>query len=212
MKLPDISPQKLKFIIAGVLIVLTTSIIAVAGFQTKEEKIATIPSKSYGPTSTPQPTSKKQSPTPTPTISYPTWTPTPIPQKPTATLIPVPTNTPAPTATTGPTATPTPPPDTQPPQSRVLSPKNGGELLYKTDGRICAISEGPLDNVSNWQKIQTRYKFDGDDWTSYETMRVYFCRDPLPNGQHTLTVQSKDEAGNTEAEQTLSFMVNIAEN
>lgn len=211
MKLLVMTPQKLKFIIAGTLIVLTTSIIAVAGFQKKEEKIATIPSKSYGAISTPTP-SPKQSPTPTPTISYPTWTPTPMAQKPTATSAPAPTNTPAPTSTPEPTSTPTPPPDHEPPQSRMLSPKNGGELLYKTDGRICAISEGPLDNISNWQKIQTRYKFDGDDWSSYETMRVYFCRDPLSNGQHTLTVQSKDEAGNSEAEQTVSFTVNIPGN
>lgn len=208
--------MKIKIITAGVVIIIAATAIAVAGFQKKEEKVATVPSKSYGESSTPTPTSAKQSPTPT-TTPYPTFTSTPTPPKPTATAIPVPpTNTPVPTATPtpGPTSTPTPPPDHEAPHSHVMIPNQGTnfELPYKTDGKVCVIMDGASDNVSSFNDIQTAYHFDDDGWTSFQTRLIYGCKDSLSNGPHIYHYQSRDQAGNTEAEQTMNFTVNIPGN
>lgn len=159
---------------------------------------------------------KKLTPTPTNTPT-PTMTPTPIPPTPTSTPVPVtPTNTPVPTATPtqGPTATPTPPPDHEAPHSHIMIPNAGSnyQILYKTDGKVCVIFDGASDNVSNFNDIQTAFHFDDDAWSSFETRRVYGCKDSMPNGPHVIHYQSRDPAGNTEAEQTMNFTVNIEGN
>ncbi len=223
----DFTQRRTRIItVVSVLVIIGGVALVIALRKSKSEPSVSAEKISAFSSPTPVPTKNQSTVTPTPSAivtSVPTSTPivtkpptpsptvTPTKAAPTSTPIPA-TNTPAPTNSPTPTNTPTPIPDTQPPQSRVLYPKNGGELTYKTNGQVCAISEGPLDNVSNWQKIQTRFKFDGDDWAAYETNRLYFCRDPLPNGTHTLKIQSKDEAGNEESEQTISFTVNIEGN
>jgi hypothetical protein len=210
MVIPNFSRLKVQYLIASVIVLLTISAIAVAGFQkndTKQKKIADSPKPTASPTATPT------------AAPSPTLIPTPIPPKPTATPTPIPatpTNTPAPTATPtpGPTATPTRPPDNEPPKTRVLVPNagNGYVLPYKTDGKVCLIMDGPTDNVSNHNEIETAYKFDGEDWSSFEKRRYYICKDTLPNGSYTVWLKSRDEAGNVEADQAFHFTVNIEGN
>ncbi|CAN5195592.1 hypothetical protein BH09PAT2_BH09PAT2_05010 [soil metagenome] len=148
--------------------------------------------------------------TSTPTSAV-TNTPTPTPS---AKTTPTATNTPVPQqATSAPTQTSAPTPaDTQPPHTVVNYPSNGGEITYKTDGKVCAIMGAPFDNQSPHNEISTAYRFDGDSWSSFEFEKAYSCKDSLPNGSHTLSVQSKDKAGNTESEQIISFTVTIENN
>jgi len=112
-------------------------------------------------------------------------------------------------------STPPPPPpsgDTSPPTTHISYPQSGGTITYRTDGKVCAIASAPTDDKSSWNDIQTDYAFDSGGWYGYATNRPYLCADSLSNGAHTLRYHSKDQAGNEESTQTLSFTVDIAGN
>lgn len=123
------------------------------------------------------------------------------------------TQAPMVTVTSVPTATPTQAPsDTEPPHTNIMFPSNGGEITYKTDGKVCAIQSAPTDNQSSHSDIGLSYKFDNDGWSDFIYNLSYVCKDSLPNGAHTLSVKSKDKAGNVENEKVISFTVNIENN
>ena len=123
------------------------------------------------------------------------------------------TQAPAATSTSSPTAAPTQAPaDTEAPHTNILYPGNGGEITYKTDGKVCAIQSAPTDNQSPHNDISLSYKFDNDGWSDFISNLSYVCKDSLPNGAHTLSVKSKDKAGNIENEKVISFTVNIENN
>lgn len=174
----------------------------------RRQIIQTFPSKPLpSPKPTHQPTripTKIQRLSPSPTVNdpQPTVTVTPSPTMLTPTAQPTSTITPTPTLS----------PDTEPPKTNLIFPKQNGTIEYKTDGRICAVSAGPTDNRTNHNDIETAFHFDADEWSTFEKMRVYMCKDPLPNGPHMLYVKSRDAAGNVESEQTIGFTVAIEGN
>ncbi len=123
------------------------------------------------------------------------------------------TQAPVATATSAPTAAPTQAPaDTEAPHTNIMYPGNGGEITYKTDGKVCAIQSAPTDNQSPHNDISLSYKFDNDGWSDFVSNLSYVCKDSLPNGPHTLSVKSKDKAGNIENEKVISFTVTIENN
>ncbi len=123
------------------------------------------------------------------------------------------TQAPVATATSAPTAAPTQvPTDTEAPHTNIMYPGNGGEITYKTDGKVCAIQSAPTDNQSPHNDISLSYKFDNEGWSDFISNLSYVCKDSLPNGAHTLSVKSKDKAGNIENENVISFTVNIENN
>ncbi|MBI2611346.1 hypothetical protein HYW54_01195 [Candidatus Gottesmanbacteria bacterium] len=160
----------------------------VHNFQTKISKNST-------PSITP-------STTLSPTITH-TWVPSPSP-----TILVTPSPTVTPILRPLITEIPPTPVDTSPPTTNVFYPQAGGFITFKTDGKICAIMSAPTDD-SGFAGVETFYAFDGG---SFQKGVGYLCADSLPNGPHTLSFYSKDQAGNTEATRTISFTVNIEGN
>lgn len=99
-------------------------------------------------------------------------------------------------------------PDTSPPTTNIFYPQPNGSITYKTDGKICAYMSEPSDNFGG-KNVETFFKFDNGNFSKGVG---YLCADSLPNGPHTLSYYSKDQAGNTEATKTISFTVNIPGN
>lgn len=157
--------------------------------QNSPQKIA--PTNTFNPTLSPTPTKILSTKTPIPTVLF------------SATTTPIPTATPI----IKPLITDV-PPDTSLPITNVFYPQDGGEITYKIDGKVCAIMSAPSDD-SGFAGVETFYAFDGG---SFQKGVGYLCADVLPNGPHTLSFYSKDQAGNTETTRTISFTVNIEGN
>lgn len=102
-------------------------------------------------------------------------------------------------------------PDTMPPNTNIYYPQSNGSIIYKIDGKVCAITTQPNDDQGP-NGIETEYKFDDGNWSGYAGGRAYLCTDSLPNGYHTLSYHSKDKSGNVEATKTINFTVNISGN
>lgn len=192
-------------VIASVLTIQATNRDNTNARNIEPTRLPTITTKkrpSPGPTEeqTPSPTKK---PTNGPTIK-PTNTPTPkatsAPTSQPATSTPVPTSTHTPT----PTNTPTPlPPDTTPPSMMEMTgPADGSTIAF----RGFCFPMKPVDDRSTYPQIKTQYKFDSSEWSSWGT-EVSPCYSDVPDGQHTFSVQLKDEAGNVSSPISRTFTV-----
>lgn len=80
-------------------------------------------------------------------------------------------------------------------------------MPYKTDDKYCAVANGPEDDVTSYNDIETQFAFDNEPWSEYGKIRAFMCTDHLTKGEHTLRFRSKDQAGNIEEERTIRFTV-----
>lgn len=194
------SNKKIIGIVSGILVLLMIFVAVLLSQKPQKKDSENVPTPTEILSETPSP-----SPSITPEAKKLVITNTPSPTKVVATLTP--TQTPTPSVT----PTPTVPPDTEPPHTNVYYPQNGGEMTYTypDKGGYCVVANAPTDNRDRWQQIQTQFHFDSESYSPYATERAFMCVSFLPNGPHTFTYRSKDSSGNVEAEQTISFTVNI---
>jgi hypothetical protein len=194
------SNKKIIGIVAGIFVLLVVFFAVLLSQKSQKKESENMPTPTMLPSETPSP-----SPSITPEAKKLVITNTPTPTKVIATLTP--TQIPTPTVT----PTPTIPPDTEPPHTNIYYPQNGGEMsyTYPDKGGYCVVANAPTDNRDRWQQIQTQFHFDSEPYSPYATERAFMCVPFLPNGSHTFTYRSKDSSGNVEAEQTISFTVNI---
>jgi len=62
------------------------------------------------------------------------------------------------------------------------------------------------DNMTSWQRLQTRAKIDQNQWGVW-TETFSYCFQNLGNGSHTFSVQIRDLAGNVSAPVARTFII-----
>jgi len=67
------------------------------------------------------------------------------------------------------------------------------------------------DNVSKYPNIWIHFRFDTDTWSTWST-DVAPCFNNVENGQHTIAIQAKDQAGNISQELKKTFSVSVLTN
>jgi hypothetical protein len=95
------------------------------------------------------------------------------------------------------------PPDTTPPVTAIAlsKPKHQvGSTTYVSGSTSFKLSAS--DDASGVK--ETRYRVDNGPWTTYS---AGFTLSTLPDGEHTISYYSIDNAGNTETEKTLTIML-----
>lgn len=136
----------------------------------EKDAVESVPSISHS-------VSQSASPTPTKTVTPKKVAPSPTP-------IPLPTHTPIPTPT------PTPKDTLQPQLISVIGIDEGATYSFPNTCIPIRIS----DNVSSFSNLVSRMKLDDSSWPDWdhEHEKCY----SFSNGQHTLHIEIRDEAGN----------------